>query len=136
MAAGDITYSNPAGMSGEGAFASGIVLADADTAINVIVGFIPSQIVLFYKDTGETTVDKVLQWFKGMTAGTYWSTLMSTGVITEATSGPVVYGDTTDDTYTEGSAPSYEQDKTGHGFTIPAGLMDADSDKIYWQAWR
>ena len=128
MAAGDVTYSNPgAGKD----FASGIVEADASDAINVETGFVPSKIVLFYKDTGATTVDRVIEWFKGMTAANYWNTLMSTGVITLATSGgPVVYGDTQDDVYGASESASFQ------GFTIPAGLMDADSDTIYWQAFR
>ena len=131
MAAGDITYSNPGGEAAVKAFASGIVSADADTAINVICGFVPSKIVLYYKDTGATTVDRIMTWVKGMTAAHYWSLLNSTGVVTVATSGgPVVYGDTSDDVY--GS----EESATGQGFTIPAGLMDADEDTIYWEAWR
>lgn len=131
MAAGDITYSNPGGEAAVKAFASGIVSADADTAVNVICGFVPSQIILFYKDTGATTVDRVIQWFAGMTAGYYWNTVMSTGVITLITSnGPTVYGDTSDDVYGAGESA------TGQGFTVPSALEDADEDTIYWQAWR
>lgn len=119
MAAGEITY------SAKGSYkASGVVLADADTAINVLCGFQPDKITLYYKDTGATTVDKVMIWLKGMTAGYYWSTLMSTGAITLATSGgPTVLAASATNT-------------SGEGFTIPAGLMDADSDTIYWEAER
>lgn len=128
MAAGDITYSNPG--SGKN-FASGIVLADASDDVNVLCGFVPTRIVLYYKDTAATTVDRVIEWFKGMTAGNYWNTLMSTGVITLVTSnGPLVYGDTSDDVY--GASES----ATGQGFTIQNEIEDADSDIIYWQAWR
>ena len=128
MAAGDITYSNPgAGKD----YASGIALADADKALNIEVGFVPTKITIHYKDTAATTVDRVFEWFKGMTAGYYWSTLQSTGAITEATSGgPIVYGDTQDDVYGSSESGSFQ------GFTIPAGLQDADSDIMYWEAWR
>ena len=71
MAAGDITYSNVGGEARVKSFASGIVSADADTAINVIVGFVPSRIVLHYKDTGAVTNDVKIEWFKGITAGEY-----------------------------------------------------------------
>ena len=129
MAAGDITYSNPAGTYQT--FASGIALADADTALNVIVGFVPSRIVIMYKDTGATTNDARVEWVKGMTAANYWKTVLSTGACTLTTSGgPVVYGDTSDDVY--GSS----EDAEGQGFTIPAGLQDADSDIMYWEAHR
>ena len=131
MAAGDITYSNVGGEARVKSFASGIVWADADTAINVSVGFVPSRIQLVYKDTAATTVDQVIDWFKGMTATNYWKTLMSDGVMTlETSGGPVVYGDTSDDTW-----PTSES-ATGAGFTIPAGLQDADSATIYWIAHR
>jgi len=121
MAAGDITYANAGGQSNDKAFASGRVLADADTAINVIVGFQPSRIELWYKDTGATTVDAFVLWFKGMTAAYYWNTVLSTGACTLTTSGgPIVYAVT----------------GAGEGFTIPAGLQDADEDIIDWIAWR
>jgi len=137
MAAGDITYSHVGGMGGESAFASGTVSADADTAVNVLCGFVPSRIVLHYKDTGAVTNDEIYEWVEGMTAAQYWKTQMSDGIVTlETSGGPVVYGDTTDDTFTEGSAPDYEDSATGHGFTIPAGLQATDEDVIYWQAWR
>jgi hypothetical protein len=73
-----------------------------------------------------------------MTAGYYWKTLMSKRVITlETSGGPTVYGDTSDD----GNPPqdAYEEhSETGQGFTVPAGLPSglADSDMIYWKAWR
>ena len=135
MAAGDITYSNVGGQSNDKAFASGRVLADADTAINVPCGFIPSRIELWYKDTGATTKDACVLWFKGMTAAYYWNTVLASGACTLTTSGgPVVYGDTSDDTFSTPTGGS--EDATGQGFTIPAGLMDADSDIIDWIAWR
>ena len=122
MAAGDITYSNPGGESTNKAFASGRVLADADTAINVICGFQPSRIELWYKDTGATTKDAFVLWFKGMTAAYYWNTVLASGACTLTTSGgPIVYAGTAG---------------VAEGFTIPAGLQDADSDIIDWIAWR
>lgn len=119
MAAGDVTY------SARGSYkASGIVSADADTAVNVLCGFAPDKITLYYKDTGATTQDKIITWVKGMTAANYWSLLMSTGVVTLVTSGgPTVLAASATNT-------------TGEGFTIPAGLMDADADTIYWEAER
>ena len=136
MAAGDITYSNKGGQSNDKAFASGIALADADAILSINLGFIPSGIVLFYKDTAATTKDVKIEWWKGMTAANYWNTVMTDGIMTLVTSGgPTVLGDTSDDTYAHGDDPVYE---TGSvmGFAIPAGLQDADSDIIYWQAWR
>ena len=122
MAAGDITYTNKGGKSNDGkAFASGRVLADADTAINVICGFQPSRIELWYKDTGATTKDACVLWFAGMTAAYYWNTVLASGACTLTTSGgPIVYNTA----------------EVGEGFTIPAGLQDADSDIIDWIAWR
>ena len=118
MAAGDVTY------SARGSYkASGIVSADADTAVNVLCGFAPDKIILFYKDTGATTADKIITWTRGMTAGHYWNQAQS-GTNTIATSGgPTVLAASATNT-------------TGEGFTIPAGLMDADADTIYWEAER
>jgi len=122
MAAGDVTYTNPAANLAIGSFASGSLTCDADTAINVLCGFQPARIKLFYKDSGATTVDKVIDWFAGITAANYFNTLMSTGVITLVTSGgPIVFAGDDDET---------------EGFTIPAALMDNDADTIYWIAYR
>ena len=114
MAAGDVTIqkagSNLAIISAE---------ADADAAVNVVCGFQPDRIKLFYKDTGATTNDVIIEWFAGMTAGYYWKTVMSTGVVTlETSGGPTLLAES-------------ESNATGAGITIPAGLMDADSDTIY-----
>ena len=122
MAAGDVTYSHPGGKENYSSFASGTVSADADTAVNVICGFKPNKITLYYKDTGATTNDVQIIWFTGMTAAYYWNILMSTGVMTLVTSGgPVAYDGT---------------NEISDGFTIPAGLMDTDEDTIYWIADR
>jgi hypothetical protein len=124
MAAGDVTYTHPAGAQAHSAFASGSLTCDADTAINVLCGFQPTMIELHYKDSGATTVDAWICWFAGMTAANYWKVLMSTGVRTlETSGGPIVYAGSGEDGYTE-------------GFTVPAGLMDNDADTIYWIAWR
>lgn len=119
MAAGDVTYS-AVGQN----FACGIALANDGADVEVLCGFVPDKIVLHYKDTGATTVDRVIMWLKGMTAGYYWKTLMSNGVITlETSGGPTVLA-------------ASETNVTGEGFTIPDAIMDADSDTIYWEAWR
>ncbi len=138
MATGDITYTQNNCTLDTGAFACGTIEIDADVAKNVIVGFVPTMIELYVKDTGATTIDQVIKWWRGMTAGYYWKTLMSTGAITlETSGGPTVYGDTSDD----GNPPqdAYEShSETGQGFTVPAGLPSglADGDMIYWKAWR
>jgi len=133
MAAGDITYSHGCD-GGLSAIATGQVLADASDAINVLIGFVPSRIELHYKDTGATTKDAIFLWIKGMTLGYYWGILMSTGAQALVTSGgPVPYGDTSDDVW-DGSGG--DSNANGQGFTIPAGLMDADSDVINFTAYR
>ena len=122
MAAGDVTYTNPGAQAVPGSFASGSLTCDADAAINVLCGFQPKRVLLFYKDNGATTNDAVVEWFSGMTAAHYFKTVMSTGVVTlETSGGPVVFaGD----------------DDEPEGFTVPAGLMDNDADTIYWIAFR
>jgi len=144
MAAGDITYSNPGAQSGDKAFASGLVSADADTAINVLVGFVPSMVQLVYKDTAATTYDREVRWFKGMPVGYMVESYMDDGAaVLQTSGGPTVYGDTTDDApnsptgHGTGYAPAGTHEETsGTGFTIPAAFMQTDEDVIYWVAWR
>lgn len=133
MAAGDITYTHTGGQDSESAFASGTVMANSGAAVNVIVGFQPSMIELYYKDTGATTLDKIIVWFKGMTAGSYWNTAMSTGIITlVGTAGPTVYAGTSGAT----TAMDGTVTPKSEGFTIPAALMDAATDYYTYKVWR
>lgn len=122
MAAGDITYTNPSGRARDGAFASGTIALDVSEIMKIYCGFKPSKIVLYVKDTGATTIDQIITWVAGMTAGAYWSALNSTGAVTVGTSG----------------GPTVLEDTTGQGFQIPAGFPSggADSDVVVWEAWR
>ena len=122
MAVGDITYSNLNAMSGEGAFASGTLIVDANAAATIICGFQPSRIELILADAGGSA-DSYDIWFLGMTAGTTMH-MDNAGAITFPTTlGPTVYAGTV--------AGNSE------GFTIPADQTGAaDSDVIYWCAWR
>lgn len=132
MAAGDITYTNPGGAAGVSAFASGSFEFDVSEITYVICGFVPSMIKLYVVDAGNTYTQEVT-WFKGMTAGAYYSLLHSSGAVTTgASGGPTVYGDTSDDVYGAGETA------TGQGFQVPAGFPSniVDSDVCYWQAWR
>ena len=128
MAAGDITYSHPAGAEDHSSFASGKVLADIDAVINVLCGFQPSAILLFGTSDNEATF--VALWFKGVTAGTFLQLVGADAAASIVTTyGPIVYAGDAENGYTE-------------GFTIPidfqdvTGLNMADSDPIYWMAWR
>lgn len=133
MANGDITYTQRTSALDAPAFSCGIYTADASESVNINVGFVPTMIELHVKDTGATTIDQVIQWWNGMTAGYWWKTLMSSGAITlETSGGPTLYGNTSDDAYGDQNTASFQ------GFTIPAGLPAslADGDTIYWKAWR
>ena len=124
MAAGDVTVSKYP--SDGSPFASGVVVCDADTAINVQVGFQPSMIKLYYKDAGDT-LNAVLTWFTGMTAGYYFKDVGGTMTL-ETSGGPIVYAGGMTITEATGAKTYYNE-----GFTIPAGLMDNDADSIYFE---
>ena len=126
MAARDVTYSNPAGNLATGAFASGLVLADASDPINVLCGFKPSKVELYYKDSGGTA-NKIVIWVKGMTE--------DVGGINDEYA---LIGDAGDVAFPgSGGILIYEGDADNtEGFTIAAALMDADNDNIFWVAHR
>jgi len=143
MAVGDITYTNKGGELVGKACANGSVIVDADAAVNVIVGFVPSVIILFLIDAG-ATANTMMIYTSSMTDATY-ALISDGGDLTFPTSlGTVPYGDTTDDTRNSPTASgsgydpagSYES-TAGTGFTIPANQTGAaDSDVIHWIAFR
>lgn len=126
MAAGDITYTHTGAMSREGAFASGVASGDGTADMVFNVGFEPSYIKVYLNDTaGDPAAEMyVYEWFKGMTAGYYWETLASDGVVTLRTSGgPTVY---TGSAITDSS-----------GFTLPLALQGTTAEMpIYYVCYR
>lgn len=122
MAVGDITYTNKGGESGNKVLASGSLVVDANAAANILCGFQPSRVELMLVDA-DATANTIMIWHSSMTAGTY-CLISDGGDVTFPTSlGVVPYGDDYGD--------------TGEGFTIPANQTGAaDSDVIYWTAWR
>lgn len=125
MAAGDITIEVKAGAT-QGGFSCGTALCDIDAILYVECGFQPSKIYLLVNSTNEGLVE--VMWHKGMTAGTFLQKATAGDKTLVTTYGPIVYaGSAADD---------------AEGFAIPVDLQDAtglncaDSDTIYWQAWR
>lgn len=119
MAVGDITYTNPGGDSNVKSFASGTLVVDADAAAKIYCGFRPSRVELILADAGGTA-DAVLIWHSSMAAGTHLR-VGNDGELTFPTSLGV----------------TMLSDSGGEGFTIPANQTGAaDSDVIYWTAWR
>ena len=128
--AGTIVYTNPGGEDCHKAFASGTITSDG-AATNVIVGFVPSKIVIF-----NTTDASLFIWTKGMAAGKFYQQLTAGTTTYEASGGPTVYGDTTDDTWATGAKPVFES-TSGTGWTLPAtAAMNTTSDVLVWEAWR
>lgn len=123
MAGQAITYDNDGGSNLYGAFASGTLTADDTTpvAVNVLVGFQPTRIVLF----NETTAAKT-EWWTGMTAADYIKTVTAGTQTYETSGGPVVYA---------GAAADGAGSGESEGFTIPAALQAA-SNLIHWVAYR
>lgn len=116
-APGDVTYSQSGARLHYGAFQSGMALADSSTAITLTTGFDPQYIKVMVKDTDQGL--RIFEWWEGM---------LSTNVLltrVDADSSIFVYAG-----IGGGFAP------TSSGFTIPAAMMNTDSDTIYWQAWR
>jgi len=122
MTASTLAYSQSRPVSGEGAMTSGTCTwpASALEATKIYCGFQPAKIRLFLNDTTSGTTLVILEWFKGMPAGSYLKTVCSasTQLVYSATGGPTVLSDA-----------------TGHGFTIPAALGVATMI-TYWEAWR
>jgi hypothetical protein len=119
MAVGDITYTNPGGELATSAFASGKLIVDADAAANIICGFQPTRVELLLVDAG-ATANTMMIWNNAMPDGTY--ALISDG-------GDLTFPTTLGVTVYSGAS--------GEGFTIPANQTGAaDSDVIYWTAWR
>ena len=116
--AGTVTYSHY-DSQGVSAFASGKVVCDgAET--NVLCGFQPNKIELFYSDFG-ATANAYYVWVNGIAAGTM-AQFADAGDLTFETGGPTVYAGDGENNLSE-------------GFTIPADLM-TNTDVIYWVAWR
>jgi hypothetical protein len=118
MAVGDITY-NGGGMENVKAVATGKLIVDADAAAKIYCGFQPSRVELILADAGGTA-DAVLIFHASMAAGTHLR-VGNDGELTFPTSLGV----------------TMLSDSGGEGFTIPANQTGAaDSDVIYWTAWR
>jgi len=127
MVAGAITYSHVGGQLAYSAFASGSVLADIDAILTIECGFQPTMIELFGTSTNESYFRAL--WVKGMTAGTFLHTVAAGTTALVATYGPIVFaGDAATDKPEGFQIPVDFQDATG--------LNMADSDVIYWIAYR
>jgi len=127
MANGEITYTNPGGESSNKAFASGSYTGSG-AAINILVGFVPSKIVI-HNDTDNTE----FVWFAGIAEGSMFQ-YTSAGAKTLITGGPTLYGDTADDVWNGSGGDS---NANGHGFTVPAtAVLNTAADDCYWEAYR
>ncbi|MBM3494132.1 MAG: hypothetical protein FJX72_07415 [Armatimonadetes bacterium] len=119
MAVGDITYTNPGGAENVKGFASGSLVVDADAAANIYCGFQPSRVELILADAGGGA-DAVLIYHNSMAAGTH-----------------LRIGNDGELTFPASLGVTMLSDSGGEGFTIPANQTGAaDSDVIYWTAWR
>lgn len=120
MAAGDITYSNPA--DDHGHFCSGKFETDgaATAGTHIVCGFTPTMIVLYYKDGSPSSDEIRVVWFAGMTDGEYFGTTFESGAQVLNTGSSI--------------APSTSED--GDGFTTDYQLDTTASLTCYWMAFR
>ena len=119
MAVGDITYTNGGGMENVKSVATGSLIVDADAAAKIYCGFQPSRVELLLKDAG-ATANTMMIWTNAMATAAY-----------------ALISDAGDLTFPTSLGVAVLSDSGGEGVTIPANQTGAaDSDVIYWTAWR
>ena len=113
--------------------ATGYVDCDGSTDADVICGFIPTKVVCHIINTPTSTAAAGAQYV--------WQTPMDTEeasvdhtIVIPAAGTAVTVSDAGIVPYT-GTVETGEDDGTGEGFTVPAGLL-ANLDRLYWIAYR